>query len=168
MKNIQLIQLLLAAITILIINSCAENHTADPIDSTKQQNEAAFHQTLDKHLTAIINKDLATLETTLPPDGNMILIMQGSELIHSVDSFLNFHRVWYQDSLWTMETKTIKTEVGESVGFAVTESVYREPERDGKPYFNRMITSYVLEKTNGNWYVVNDHVSSIVKSTDKE
>ena len=43
-----------------------------------------------------------------------------------------------------------------------------EPERDGKPYFNRMHISYTLEKQNGQWYVIKDHASSVEKSTDKK
>ncbi len=50
---------------------------------------------------------------------------------------------------------------------AVTEIVYREPEREGKPYFNRMIVSYDLEKIDGKWYIIKDHASSI-ESGSKE
>jgi len=51
---------------------------------------------------------------------------------------------------------------------AITEIVYREPERNGEPYFNRMIVSYVLEKIDGHWCIIKDHASSVEKSTDKK
>ncbi len=161
-------QIIIAVLIFLMITSCSEKSNKKLNDSTKEKSEGTFHQTLNMHLSAIIDKDLPALKSTLSPDGKMMLIMQGTEIINSVDGFLNFHETWFQDSLWSMETKTLRTEVGEWVGFAVTESIYREPERNGKPYFNRMITSYVLEKQNDIWYVVNDHASSIEKSTDKK
>ena len=51
--------------------------------------------------------------------------------------------------------------MGDKMGMAVTEIVYRETEREGKPYFNRMIVSYDLEKIDGKWYIIKDHASSI-------
>ncbi len=47
---------------------------------------------------------------------------------------------------------------------ATTEFLYKELERNGKPYFNKMIVSYTLEKTDGNWYIIKDHASSIEKT----
>ena len=52
------------------------------------------------------------------------------------------------------------------MGIAHTEIMYREPERDGKPYFNRMAVGYALEKIDGRWYVVKDQMCSLEKSTD--
>jgi len=83
-----------------------------------------------------------------------------------VDSFLAFHEAWFQDTSWTFTTEILNVEVGPEVGMAVTEVVYREPERDGVPYFNRMIVSYTLRKTDGKWYVIKDHATSAEKSTD--
>jgi len=45
--------------------------------------------------------------------------------------------------------------------------VYIEVDRNGKPYINRMIVTYVLEKINGNWYIEKGNASSVEKSTDR-
>ena len=79
---------------------------------------------------------------------------------------MDFHREWFKDEAWSFETKILNTEVGETMGIAITEIVYREPERNGVPYFNRMIVSYALKKIDGSWYIIKDHASSIEKSTD--
>lgn len=144
-----------------------ENKTMVPAQNDTVANEVAFLATMQTHLDAVTNRDLETLRSTLSPKGNMQLILPGTEIIDKVDGFMDYHKEWFAAPDWTFETKILNTEVGETMGMAITEVVYREPERDGKPYFNRMIVSYDLQKIEGNWYVVKDHASSIEKSTDK-
>jgi len=102
----------------------------------------------------------------MSPDGEMQLILPSTPIINTVDSFLKFHEEWFVDSTWTFETKILNTTIEEDLGIAITEVIYREPERDGKPYFNKMIVSYALKKKNAAWYIIKDHASSIQKSTD--
>lgn len=105
------------------------------------------------------------MESTLSPTGEMRLILPATEIISSVDGFMEYHRAWFKDTTaWTFETKILNTKIGDRVGMAVTEVIYREPERNGKPYFNRMNVSYVLEKIDGEWYVIKDHASSVEKT----
>ncbi len=138
-----------------------------PKVSTEADNIAAFRATMEKHLAAISAKDLDSLATTMSPEGDMQLMLGGMETIVSVDSFMSFHETWFQEPNWTFDTEILNIEVGERVGMAIVESMYREPERDGKPYFNRMTISYVLRKINGKWYIIKDHATSVEKSTDQ-
>ncbi len=123
---------------------------------------------MQKHLDAVSNRDLATLKSTLSPEGTMYLILPQTEMTSTVDEFMEYHEEWFADTTanWTFETKILNTAIGDSLGMALTEIMYREPERDGKPYFNRMMVSYDLKKSENNWYVIKDHASSIEKSTD--
>lgn len=132
-----------------------------------EKNEKQFITTMQKHLDAVSHRDLAALKSTMSPEGKMQLILPGSEIIKSVDGFMNYHTEWFKDTTaWTFETKILNTEVGKKVGIAITEIIYREPERNGVPYFNRMIVSYALEKIDHQWYIIKDHASSVEKSTD--
>lgn len=136
---------------------------------TQEQNEQIFVQVMQKHLNAVSNRDLETLESTMSPTGEMQLILPQTEIITTVDGFMDYHRQWFQDTTaWTFETRILNTKIGDKVGMAVAEVIYREPERNGRPYFNRMIVSYVLEKIGGEWYVIKDHASTVEKSTDGE
>jgi len=153
-----------------ILLGCTANNTS-AVNATKvnsEENEKAFRATMQKHLNSVSEKDIASLKSTMDPSGKMQLILPGTEIQTTVDSFIDFHDEWFQDTTWTFETKILNTEVGEKVGFAITEIVYSEPDRNGEPYFNRMIVSYGLEKINGQWYVIMDHASSVEKSTDKK
>lgn len=131
------------------------------------ENERMLRTAMQKHLDAVSGKDLTTLASTMSPEGNMQLILPGDEIVASVDSFLAFHEAWFQDTSWTFTTEILNVEVGQEVGMAVTEVIYREPLRDGVPYFNRMIVSYTLRKMDGKWYVIKDHATSAEKSTDE-
>jgi len=159
------------SILILLLSSCNNNVKTNENNQhdTSELNKQEFTELMQKHLNAVTNKDLETLKGTLPPDGKMQLILPASEITHTVAEFKDYHKKWFAiDNGWTFETKILNTEVGTNQGMAIVETMYREPERDGKPYFNRMSISYDLKKINGQWYVIKDHASSIEKSTDKK
>ena len=158
---------LIVLFVICSLASCKERSESSNGKSQIEQNEKMFVATMQKHLNSVSNRDLLTLESTMHPNGKMQLILPGTEIINGVDGFIEYHKEWFNDSTWTFETKILNTNVGNTFGMAITEIVYKEPERNGKPYFNRMIVSYDLEKVNGNWYIIKDHASSVEKSTDK-
>ena len=161
---------LLLLITFAIFNcnnTTKKTETINAIEANKQANQTDFNIVLEKHLNAVTNKDLKTLEATLSPNGNMLLILPKTETTNTVAEFVAYHKEWFAADLeWSFETKVINTSIGETLGMAVVEIVYREPLRDGEPYFNRMIVSYDLEKIDGTWYFIKDHASSVEKSTD--
>ncbi|WP_055443519.1 YybH family protein [Lacinutrix himadriensis] len=149
--------------------SCVQKEHKNPLINYEVQNEMFFVETMQKHLDAVSNKDLNALKSTLSPEGNMQLILPQTEITNTVDAFMKYHEDWFAvQAPWTFETKILNTKIGESFGIAITEIVYKEPERDGKPYFNRMYVSYALQKIEGKWYIIKDHASSIEKSTDKK
>ncbi len=148
--------------------ACTTDKTTSEVEQPERNNplaeEKAFEERLETHLKAVATKNLELLKSTMSPEGKMQLILPGAEIQNSVDSFLLFHEEWFQDTSWTFETKILNTEVGERIGTGVTEIIYREPERNGQPYFNRMIVTYTLEKTDGQWYIIMDHASSVEKT----
>ncbi|WP_273567628.1 YybH family protein [Maribacter halichondriae] len=138
------------------------------VQKSTAENKAEFLDVMQTHLDAVTNRDLEILRSTLSPKGNMQLILPSEEIIDKVEGFMDYHKEWFAQTDWTFETKILNTAVGETMGMAITEVVYREPERDGKPYFNRMIISYDLQKIEGRWYIIKDHASSVEKSTDSK
>ncbi len=166
--HLSIFKLLVSA---LLIMSCNEKETKTvvtetPIKIDVKANKKAMLTVMKTHLDAVTNRDLKTLESTLAPNGEMQLILPGEDIIFTTEKFMEFHRGWFKDSTWTFETKILNADLGDTFGMAVTELTYREPDRNGKPYFNRQIVSYDLKKMNGKWYVVKDHCTSAEKSTD--
>lgn len=125
----------------------------------------AAQATIEQHLQAVSNRDIEHLTSTLPENGKMLLILPGQEMMHTTEEFLDYHREWFKDTSWTFETKILELNAGAYFGMAVVEVMYKEPNRNGKAYFNRMIVSYDLEKQNGQWVIIKDHASSIEKSS---
>ena len=151
-------------ILLLVYISCDSN-SKPQFDS--QNSEKEIRTTLEKLLRSIENKDIDLLKSTMSPSGKMELILPNTKTTYTVDEFVKLHEEWFKDSLWTMETKILNIEPGEYIGTATTEAIYKEPNRNGKPYFNHMIVSYVLRKSkDGQWYPIKDHASSLKKSTD--
>ena len=138
----------------------------EPVAQNQDLNKEVVLTVMQKHLDAITNRDLETLKSTLSPNGNMQLILPGTEIIEQTSGFMEYHQEWFKAQNWTIDSKILNSEVGDTMAMVIVESIYKEPERDGKPYFNRMHVSYVLQKVNDNWYVIKDHMASVQKSTD--
>ncbi|WP_109851011.1 nuclear transport factor 2 family protein [Aquimarina sp. AU58] len=169
MKNSRTIQFVTLFVFLATLLSSCTSATKKPIDhkAVQEQNELLFTKTLQTHLTAIEHRNLDSLKSTLSPTGEMQLILPGLKIKNTADEFVALHQEWFKDTTWTMETKIVNVKVGDKIGMAVTEAMYREPNRNGSPYFNHMMVSYDLEKIDDKWYVIKDHASSIEKTKPK-
>ena len=125
---------------------------------------AAFETSLSNHLRAVQEKNFELLKSTVPDSGSFHLILPNGKMINRVEEFLDMHHEWFQESGWSMESRVLFSESGADFGHAIVESMLREPERNGKPYFHKMAISYVLKLQDGAWKVVADHASTIEKS----
>ncbi|MEZ5044963.1 MAG: nuclear transport factor 2 family protein [Saprospiraceae bacterium] len=159
MKKITTSLLLLS----LILIACDGGEPASkPFDPA--QEEQAFREALQVHLNAVNEKDLTTLDGTMSEAQGMYLILPQTEPTTTKKAFMDMHEEWFEDTSWTFETKILDTEIAENLGIAIVDVMYKEPERNGKPYFNHMIVSYALKKIEGKWYIIKDHASSIEKT----
>ena len=164
MKNVLIRSYFTIAVIGFLVLACNDAKKEVP---TQQESEALFMLTMQKHLQAVSNKDIKALKSTLSSSGNIQLILPQSEITNTVDAFIKYHEEWFALPInWTFETKILNTTIGKEIGIAIVEIIYKEPERNGKPYFNRMVVSYALQCIDNKWYVIKDHASSIEKSTD--
>ncbi len=161
-KNSSLLILFLT----LSILACADEPKLNSATTENKASSAACRETLETHLDAVSKRDIRTLRETLSPDGDMEFMMGGLERMIGATDFAEFQASWFQDSSWTFETDILHLEVGETLASATVEAMYREADRDGQPYFNRLHISYVLRKHGDEWYIIKDHASSAEKSTD--
>lgn len=163
----KLILFLYAASIGFFISSCEQqriNKTNELAQVSAQEQEKML-ATMQAHLDAITNKDLVALEKTLSPEGKMQLILSDTEIIKQVSGFMDYHKEWFKMEGWTMESKILNYELGRDISMVIVESLYKEKERNGKPYFNRLTVSYVLQRTGSNWHIIKDHATSNEKST---
>ena len=152
----------------LLLLSCDRSDEKEQDLTDQAPSEQEMVSVMQQHLDAVTNRDLQALKRTMSPEGTMQLILPGSEIMYSVDEFMDYHREWFKDSTWTFDTRILNTAVGDPIGMAVVEVTYREPDRAGKPYYNRMIVSYDLKRVDRQWYVIKDHASSVERSSSEE
>ncbi len=157
-------KLIFLSLLVIGFSSCDIKQDIQENETSKIKNEELFKSVLLKHLNAIENRDLIALKATMSPNGNMELIQPSAEIVYTVDGFMEFHQKWFKIPDWTASTKILSTDIGDRIGVATTELLYKEPERNGKPYFNRLIVTYTLEKTKNTWHVIKDHASSVEKT----
>lgn len=156
-----------ALIVFLFLFACEQEPASQTEQNSSQEAlEQSFKESLLRHLQAVSNRDIETLKATLSPDGNMHFIFPGTEMITTAEDFAENQKMFFSDTTWTFESKIVYQNVGNKIGYAIVNAMYKEPERNGKPYFNNMLITYVLERNNGNWFVIHDQPTSIKKSTD--
>ena len=72
---------------LVFIAGCSHFHKSDQA-LLKNAEHNSFVATLKKHLDAVSQKDLLALQSTLPLNGQMQLILPQTEIINSVDGFM--------------------------------------------------------------------------------
>ena len=129
----------------------------------------SFHMVLARHLYAIQTRNIKELKSTLSPKSDIWMMLPKDKIRTTNKEFIKYHEEWFNSSKkWSLESKILKVNVGTNMGVAVVGVMYKEPNRKGKPYFNRMAVSYTLKKIGKKWYVVKDHACSLEKSTDSK
>lgn len=146
----------------------ADGNTLVQTAEMKKADHKLFHATLRNHLNATFNKDIETLESLMSPDGIMYMMRPGTQVIHSTEAYINYHRNWFQDQQWKLSGSITDSHVGTDVGTAIVDMRYEVPNVNGKAYWNELVISYVMKKVDNNWYVISDHSSSVRKSGVKK
>lgn len=161
-------KLLLLLIVLSVLTNCSEGKTIPEKSTSHKENVTQFTNALRAHLDAVTQKDTIAMEKTMAPNGELYFLQPQRELSKTSSSFMDFHKGWFKNatSPWSISFKIIDTEVSDSLGVAIVECVYQEPERDGQPYYNRLHVTYAQKKMNDIWYVILDQATSIEKSTD--
>ncbi len=162
----KLLQFLLFGLVLIIwLAACTPTPTSTegPV-AVEAPDEAGFLSTLERHLDAVSQKDLTTLAVTMSEAEGMYLILPDREPTITVEAFLEMHKEWFAAGPWTFETKILHTELSHDLGLAIVDVLYKEPERNGKPYYNHMIVSYDLKRVGPNWFVIKDQACSIDKT----
>jgi len=159
----KIIPFFILSLLAIFLSTCTSSPpTSEAIEAA---DEAGFISTLRRHLAAVSQKDLTTLAATMSEAEGMFLILPDTEPTTSVQAFLDMHKEWFAAGPWTFETKILHSEVSHDLGFAIVDVMYKEPERNGKPYYNHMIVSYDLKRVGPNWFVVKDQACSIDKTS---
>src|SRR4051794_9885424 len=114
-----------------------------------------FRETLEKHLQAIQDRDLAALAETLPTDV-LTLITSDGRLVRSVAEFLDLHRGWFALTTWTLSVTAVHVEETADMGVAVLRLDYRETPPDRPPLRQGSYLTLLFRRQADRWVMVLD------------
>jgi ketosteroid isomerase-like protein len=114
-----------------------------------------FRETLDAHLRAIANRDLAALVETVAA-GRLTLITSDGRLIERGDEFIAMHRDWFNSRTWTLDTRIIQIWEGADLGLAVIRLDYRDRPTGREPIHETSYLSLAFQKGGDRWLMVHD------------
>ena len=125
--------------------------------------DPAFSATLSRHLKALRDKDYETFAATLPDAGPFSLVLPDGSRLETAEAFKAMHREWFATPGWTMTHEVLHVHQSGDMAFALVKAVYREAERDGKPYRNTLYVSRVFFREQGRWLMRYDQATSAEK-----
>jgi ketosteroid isomerase-like protein len=114
-----------------------------------------FRETLDKHLAAIRQRDLAALRETLPAEA-LTLVMSDGRLVQTVREFLELHRGWFEQRTWSLGVEMVWVIETADLGVAVLHLDYRDKTAGGKAIHETSYLTLAFARQDGRWVMVLD------------
>ena len=155
------------------IISCQHNHEAHvdgDVDAdahatpTEIGIKLGFQNAISDHLYAIATKNTDMLKKTVPDSGAFNLIIPTGKMLTTVDEFLAGYEAMFADPESTFTSEVINSSYTSDFGTAVVYSTLEDPDRDGSPYFHKMLFTYNVKKLDGAWKIVSSHATTVEKS----
>ena len=120
-----------------------------------------FAQTIEKHLSAIRDRNLPALIETLPDEDDMLLIMSDGRMVHSVREFVELHRDWFASTTWSIDAEPVHTIETPDLGIAVLCLDYRDTPKDAAPIRENSLLTLVFARRGQHWVIVQDQNTPI-------
>ncbi len=114
-----------------------------------------FNRSLQRHMQAIIEKDLVSYEDTIHAT-NITLVLPNGKLIQTRDEFVQFNRDWFADRDWKLSYEVVKTVETSEMSFAVLLIHYDDLDSEGLPYHQDYYLHLVFVNENGHWLLTYD------------
>lgn len=121
-----------------------------------------FKQVLERHMQAIVQKDMASFTDTIHKT-NITLILPNGKLIQNREEFIQFNQDWFLDQDWKISYGVVKTQESKEMSFAVMLIHYDDLDPEGKPYHQDYYLHLVFEKENDEWLLIYDQNTFMVK-----
>lgn len=119
-----------------------------------------FRETLDRHLQAVRNRDLAELIETIAAD-ELTLITSDGRLVRTASEFVAMHRGWFAETSWTLDAELVSLVESPEIGVAVLRLGYRDDPPGRPPLREQSYLSLVFALREGRWLMVQDQNTPI-------
>lgn len=145
----------LAVALVVIALSCTQQKTR-PARSAR----STFDKALAVHLNAIGKANLEKLEPTVAD--SVWLISPTGQLTRSKKSYMELHRTWFANKNWEWRPFIERTEVTDSLGYALVRYLYAEKDSLGtmpSPDSNYLVL--IFRNTPAGWQLIHDQNTAI-------
>jgi len=114
-----------------------------------------FKQVLNKHLKAMVSKNLSDFIETVSKD-NITLIMPNGKLITSFKEFFALHDAWFSDEDWSIEYEIMNIVEKAELSTVLLKINYKDvDEKDETVYLNYYL-NLMFEYIDNSWLLVHD------------
>lgn len=134
------------------ITACSTAPAAVPV------NAPDFEQALKIHMGAVTSRDLATYESTLTHNDDLLLIFPNGKPIETTAGIVEFHRAWFEDKDWIFEPEVVKIIKGSDMATAVIKYNYRDNAQT-EPRTSWLVMVFQLE--DNEWRLAHDQNTRI-------
>lgn len=114
-----------------------------------------FDQTLEKHMQAIVQKDIVSFTDTIHRT-DITLILPNGKLIQNREEFIQFNQDWFSDPDWKIKYDIVKSQESKEMSFVILFIQYDDLDEEGTPYQQDYYLHLVFEKENGKWLLTYD------------
>jgi len=126
-----------------------------------------FQQSLQRHITAVQERDLETFLDTIANDGSLTLIMPNGSLWQDYDDITELHQEWFSDSDWRMTTELITSQESAEMASALLLVNYEDVDEEDEPVQFQYYLHLLFAKRGDKWLVVHDQ-NTMIDSIDSE
>lgn len=116
-------------------------------------------KTLDEHLRAIAERDLAAYTATLHED--VTLILPTGARREGREAVTDFHRDFFADHDWTQDFRPVRTIATPGAVTAVYDVDYRDVDMAGAPIRKNFLVSLVFVRADGQWLLFHDQCTPL-------
>ncbi len=166
--NIRIIVIMLSMSMIILIMVSCESSSKKGLAVTSVDvgiDDTAARAKLMSLLSSLEERDIESFRTNMASADEMDLILTNGDIITSVDSFVELHRGWFQDTTWSIRHELVDFKFYGNFATSTVKAYYNEPDRNGRPYFHNMLVSYVLRQADdGDWMIIKDQATTFDKS----
>jgi ketosteroid isomerase-like protein len=127
-----------------------------------------FRETLDRHLNAIQQRDLAAFVDTLTTEDAISLLLLNGMCIGERVAVIDFMREWFADLDWRIHFDLIRTIETSEMGMAFLLVTYDDVEQAGRPYQMKYYLSLVFTRQGERWGLVHDQNTLLRKPDPNE
>lgn len=126
-----------------------------------------FQQALQRHLTAVQERDLATFRETIASDGSLALILPNGTYLDEYQEIIEMHQEWFADPEWRMSVELVNQRETPVMASALCLVTYDDVDEAGAAVQFQYFLNLIFAKQGNQWLLVHDQ-NTIIDAQDAD